>query len=272
MEKIKLNYQDNSFDLDTYWLDPFSDFDKQVNHPLVIIFPGGGFTFQTDREAQPIALKFASEGFHAIVLHYQLIENDTQVYPLALQQTATTLNWLKSQAKKHNIDLNKIILIGFSAGGHVVADFNSIMTNAETKERVYPDSLSVMPAANILCYPVIDLSAGYPQTVKERLAISRDTFFWQSQRHLTKYAKPTFIWQTVDDKTVPVNNSFLYSEKLNELNIPFELHLFESGRHGLSLGTYVTQRPGNEEHINKYVAKWWELVVNWLKLQKILKD
>lgn len=272
MERTKLNYQDHSFNVDTYWLDQFSDFDEKVNHPLVIIFPGGGFTFQTDREAQPIALKFASEGFHAIVLHYQLIENNTPVYPLALQEVATTLNWIKSQAKRRNIDLNKIILIGFSAGAHIVANFNSIMTDVTSRKRVYPDKITAMPAANMLCYPVIDLSAGFPKTSEDRLAISRDTFFWQSQEHLTKYAKPTFIWQTVNDKTVPVNNSLMYSEKLNELKIPFELHLFESGRHGLSLGTPVTQRPGNNEHLNSYVAKWWELGVNWLKLQNILQD
>ena len=270
MEKKKLNYQGHSFELDTYWLDPLNDFDKQVDHPLAIIFPGGRFTFQTDREAQPIALKFASEGFHAIVLHYQLIDNGVPVYPLALQETATTLNWLKTQAVNHNIDLNRIILVGFSAGGHIVANFNSIMTDPNIRSRVFATKIKVMPKANVLCYPVIDLTAGYPKTTEHRLAVSRDTFYWQSQRYLNKYSKPTFIWQTVDDQTVPVQNSLLYAEKLNQLGISYELHLFGSGRHGLALGTYVTQRPGVEDHLNKFAAKWWQLEINWFKLIGIL--
>ncbi|KRK79669.1 putative lipase esterase (putative) [Companilactobacillus nodensis DSM 19682 = JCM 14932 = NBRC 107160] len=270
MEKQKLMYKNHEFGIDTYWLDPISDFTTEVKHPVAIIFPGGRFTFQTDREAQPIALKFASEGIHAIVLHYQLIEDNTPVYPLALQETATVLNWLQSQAKIHQIDLNKIILVGFSAGGHVVADFNSIMTDKTSQNKVMLDELEVLPAANILCYPVIDLTAGYPRTMEHRLAVTPDRFYWRSQEHLTVNAKPTFIWQTVDDKTVPVKNSLLYAEKMEKLNLPFELHLFASGKHGLSLGTYVTQQPGNELHLNDFVANWWELGMNWLKSINLL--
>ncbi|WP_125568027.1 alpha/beta hydrolase [Companilactobacillus insicii] len=265
MEKQKLSYKGHEFYVDTYWLDPIRDFSSEVKRPLVIIFPGGRFTFQTDREAQPIALKFASEGFHAIVLHYQLIEEQTPVYPLALQETAITLNWLKSQSKIHHIDLDRIILVGFSAGGHIVANFNSIMTNLEERKKVISERLDVIPAANFLCYPVIDLTAGYPRSKEHRESVSNDTFYWKSQDHLTSNAKPTFIWQTVDDKTVPVHNSLLYAEKMNQLDLPFELHLFASGKHGLSLGTYVTQRPGNVLHLNKFVAEWWKLGMNWLR-------
>ncbi|WP_225422942.1 alpha/beta hydrolase [Companilactobacillus jidongensis] len=196
MDKQKLMYENHSFEIDKYWLDPINDFTTVVKHPVVIIFPGGRFTFQTDREAQPIALKFASEGFHAIVLHYQLIENNTPVYPLALQETATVLNWLQSQSEVHQTDLNRIVLVGFSAGGHVVANFNSIMTNKTSQNKVMIDEVNVLPAANFLCYPVIDLTAGYPRTEVHRLAVTSDELFWQAQEHLTTDAKPTFIWQT----------------------------------------------------------------------------
>lgn len=270
MEKQKLSYKDHEFELDTYWLDLIKDFTVEVKHPIAIIYPGGRFTFQTDREAQPIALKFASEGFHALVLHYQLIEDNTPVYPLALQETATTLNWLQTQAKIHQIDLDRVVLVGFSAGGHVVANFNSIMTDINARKKVISEPLNVLPAANLLCYPVIDLTAGYPKTAEHRLAVSENKFYWQSQEHLTAQAKPTFIWQTVDDMTVPVKNSLLYAQKMDELNLPFALHLFTSGKHGLSLGTYVTQQPGNPLHLNEFVSVWWKLGMDWLKSISIL--
>ncbi|WP_334329142.1 alpha/beta hydrolase [Companilactobacillus sp. HBUAS59699] len=270
MEKQKLSYKDHIFELDTYWLDPIKDFKVAVNHPIAIIYPGGRFTFQTDREAQPIALKFAAEGFHAIVLHYQLIADNTPVYPLALQETAVTLNWLETQTEIHQIDLNRVVLVGFSAGGHVVANFNSIMTDPNLRKKIIPESLDVLPAANFLCYPVIDLTAGYPKTPEHRSAVTEDKFYWQSQEHLTSKAKPTFIWQTVDDMTVPVKNSLLYAQKMEQLGLPFELHLFTSGKHGLSLGTRVTQQPGNDLHLNEAVSVWWKLGMNWLRLIGIL--
>lgn len=270
LQKQELSYQDTNFDLDTYWLDPISDYEKPVDYPLAIVCPGGAFKFQSDREAQPIALKFNSEGVHALVLHYQLVEDDKSVYPLALQELATTLNWLKSQKESHHIDLNKVMLVGFSAGSHLVADFNSIMLDPEQREKIYPEELAVEPAANIMGYPVIDMTLGWPKEEEWAMKISPDIYYWQAQEHLTTHGKPTFIWQTVTDGTVPVMNSIIYAQKMDLLHIPYEMHLFGSGDHGLSLATYVTGKPGFEPNLNAYDAKWWELCVNWMKLQKIL--
>ncbi|MQS76824.1 alpha/beta hydrolase [Companilactobacillus halodurans] len=270
MQKQELSYEDTKFTLDTYWLDPISDFDEPLDHPLAIICPGGAFKFHTDRESQPIAMKFNAEGIHALVLRYQLIDDEHTVYPLALQELATTLNWLKAQSKSHQIDLSKILLVGFSAGGHVVADFNSIMLNPDERKKIFPEELEVQPAANILGYSVIDMTLGWPREEEWTMKVSSDIYYWQAQEHLTKDGKPTFMWQTVTDGTVPVMNSIIYAQKMDFLGIPYELHLFGSGDHGLSLATYVTQNPNNEANLNVYDAKWWELCVNWLKLQKIL--
>lgn len=270
LQKEELVYQDNHFTLDTYWLDPISDYATQVERPIVIICPGGGFKFHSDREAQPIALKFNAAGMHAIVLHYQLVDENHSVYPLALQEMATTLNWLKSQKDVHHIDLQKVILNGYSAGGHLVADFNSIMLDSDRRIKVFQDDLKVIPAVNILGYPVIDMTVGWPIEEDWAMKIAPDIYYWQAQEHLTKNGKPTFIWQTVTDGTVPVMNSILYAQKMDILNIPYELHLFGSGDHGLSLATYVTQNPGNAVNLNEYDAKWWDLCINWLKMQKIL--
>lgn len=269
LQKQELTYQDIKFNLDTYWLDPISDYETPVDHPLAIICPGGAFKFLTDREAQPIAFKFNAVGMHALVLDYQLIDDNHSVYPLALQELATTLNWLKTQTD-HHIDLSKVVLVGFSAGSHVVANFNSIMLDPEQREKIYSEDLSVEPALNILCYPVIDMTIGWPKDEDWAMKAAPDIYYWQAQEHLTKHGKPTFIWQTVTDKTVPVMNSILYAQKMDMLKIPYEMHLFGSGDHGLSLGTYVTQAPGNEANLNEYDVKWWELCVNWLKLQNIL--
>ena len=270
LQKQELSYEDTKFTLDTYWLDPISDFEKPNDYPVAIICPGGAFKFHSDREAQPIAMKFNSEGMHALVLHYQLIDDEHTVYPLALQEMATTLNWLKEQSDLHHIDLNKVVLVGFSAGGHIVADFNSIMLDPEQRVKIFPEELAVEPAVNVLGYSVVDMTLGWPKDEDWSMKVSSDIYYWQAQEHLTKNGKPTFIWQTVTDQTVPVMNSIIYAQKMDLLGIPYEMHLFGSGGHGLSLANHVTQNPGNEANLNAYDAKWWELCVNWLKLEKIL--
>lgn len=264
LEKQTLTYNNSNFDLDTYFLDPIADFDKEVKHPLVIIVPGGAFKFQSDRESQPIAMKFAAAGMHSVVFHYQLQIDGKSVFPTALQQLATTLNWLKTQEDRHQIDLNKIMLIGFSAGGSIVANFNSLMTNEITRQEIFKEKLEVLPCANILGYPVIDMTIGWPKSLEDVKKMSPDEKFWKAQDTLTESGKPTFIWQTITDQTVPVKNSLLYATKMQELGLPFELHLFSSGPHGLSLATYQVQEPGGSKYLNEQVSKWWELCLNWL--------
>ncbi|MFC6322798.1 alpha/beta hydrolase [Companilactobacillus baiquanensis] len=264
MTKRQLKFHDHEFEIDTYWLDSLDDQPK----PLAIVFPGGAYKFIAGREAQPIALKFASEGIHAIVFDYPLISEKQAIYPLVLQEIATLLNWVGEQSKVHNIDLNKILLVGFSAGAHVVANYNTLMTNEETKKEIFKDDIKVQPAANIIGYPVIDLTLGWPKE-DWAMKISADILYWQAQEHLNNNSKPTFIWQTVTDQTVPVMNSLVYAQKMELLHIPYELHLFASGGHGSSLATYVTQ-DGNEDNVNFANAKWWELCMNWLKVRDIL--
>ncbi|WP_125712100.1 alpha/beta hydrolase [Companilactobacillus kedongensis] len=271
MTKQQLEFKNNKFEIDTYWLDPLGDYENEPKKPLAIICPGGAYKFIAGREAQPIALKFASEGIHAIVFDYPLISDDRPVYPLVLQELATLLNWVKGQADTYNVDLDKLLLVGFSAGSHIVANFNTLMTNEETRSKIFDDEIMVQPSANIIGYPVIDLTLGWPEE-DWAMKISPDIFYWQAQEHLTQDSKPTFIWQTVTDQTVPVMNSLVYAQKMEFLKIPYELHLFASGGHGSSLATYVTQEPGNEDNVNFANAKWWELCINWLKVRNILPN
>lgn len=262
--KQTLKYKDTSFDLDTYFLDKIQDFKKEVKHPLAIIIPGGGFNFHTDRESQPIAMNFAAAGIHSVVLHYQLLKDGKSVFPLALQEIATTLNWLHDVADEKHIDLDKILLIGFSAGGSIITNYNSFMLDEKTSSEIFDGEIKAQPCANILGYSVVDMTLGWPKTLDAAEQMSPDHKFWKSQDTLTKSGKPTFIWQTVTDQTVPVKNSIVYATKLEELGIPFELHLFSSGPHGLSLANYEVQEPGGDHYLNHQASKWWGLCLNWL--------
>ncbi|MFH5810603.1 alpha/beta hydrolase [Companilactobacillus sp. FL22-1] len=267
-----LKYKETTFTINPYWVDPIVDFNTLSDRPLAIICPGGAFKFLSDRESQPIAFKFNSIGMHAIVLNYSLISEEKNVFPIALQELATTLNWVYSQRNERHIDVQKVVLIGFSAGGNVVANYNSLMMNPSQREKIFPNNILIEPSSNILSYPVVDLTIGWPKTNNARNEITSEQVYWRAEKTLTKMGKPTFIWQTVTDELVPVQNSLLYASRMIELGIKCELHLFGSGNHGLSLATYVTQDKGYASQVSENDAIWWDLMTNWLKLQNILPN
>lgn len=271
VEEYNLNISEHDFKIKGYWLDQIDDFDQTVDYPVVIICPGGGFTFHSDREKEPIALRFNSFGMHAVILEYKLI-GENPVYPTALQELAKTIDWLNNQPESMHIDKKKIILAGFSAGGHVVASYNGIGTNPDLRKKYQIDQYSGQHAAVILGYPVIDMTipGSFPADDKVLNKISPDKTFWKAQDFLNKNSKPSFVWQTRTDELVYVMNSMKYVEKMVELGLPAEYHMFGSGIHGLSLATYVTQKPGKDKYLNARASEWINLSLSWLAMMHLI--
>ncbi|GIP70440.1 MULTISPECIES: alpha/beta hydrolase [Lactiplantibacillus] len=270
IEQQTLNAAQQPFQVTAYWLDQISDFETAVDYPLMIICPGGGFTYHSGREEAPIAARMVAAGMHAIVLNYQLIAGHQTVYPAALQQLAATIDWVTQQATQHHIDTQRIVLAGFSAGGHVVATFNGVATQPELRAQYQLDQYAGHHAAVILGYPVIDLQAGFPTTAAEREQITTDRQLWAAQQLVTATSKPAFVWQTVTDELVPPQNSLAYVQALLAHQIPTAYHLFSSGIHGLALANHVTQKPGKTKYLNAQAAQWPELALAWLQERDIL--
>jgi len=273
MERREYDFtiSNHDFSVKSYWLDQIEDFDQTVDYPIVIICPGGGFTFHSAREEEPVALRFNSLGMHAVILDYKLIDQEP-VYPLALQELAKTIDWVNSQPDSRHIDKKRIILIGFSAGGHLVSIYNGIGTDPKLRAKYQLDKFGGKHAAIILGYPVVDMTikGSFPDDDKVLHQISLDQTFWKAQDLVNQNSKPAFVWQTQTDELVNVVNSLKYVEQLNHFKIPAEYHMFGSGIHGLVFGTYVTQKPGKSKYLNTWTAKWIDLAVNWLEMMKFL--
>jgi len=269
--EYNLAISNHDFKVKGYWLDQVSDFDQDVDYPVVIICPGGGFTFHSGREEEPIALKFNSFGMHAVVLEYKLID-DAPVYPAALQELAKTIDLINNQPASRHIDKKRIILAGFSAGGHLVAAYNGVGTDSKLRQKYQLDQYSGQHAAVILGYPVIDMTVkgSFPDDDKVLHQITADKSLWKTQELLNQNSKPAFVWQTRTDELVNVINSLTYVERMTQLGLEAEYHMFGSGIHGLALGTYVTQKPGKAKYLNEWTAKWIDLVLNWLEMMKLL--
>ena len=241
---------------------------KNRLRPAMLVFPGGGYHMCSDREGTPIATAFLAKGFNVYVLTYSTcahVENDR--FPVQLLQAAAAMDYIKNKAAEHNTDASKISVCGFSAGGHL-AGMASCMYKHEAVKAAFPDKSEeyFRPFASVLSYPVlssdpaiahmpsIDNLAGKNEKVKPSLSVEK----WVDDR-----TPPAFIWHTSDDTVVDVRNSLVYAAALREHKIPFELHVYPHGPHGISLANTITDN-GNPAVQNEYVSGWVDDAANCL--------
>ena len=232
----------------------------------IIICPGGGYEFTSDREAEPIALKFVAQGFNAVVIRYSIAPVR---YPTALLELAETVRYVREKEKEWNVDTEKVIVCGFSAGGHLAGSLGVLWNNEIIEKYLDIKNEEFKPNAMILCYPVISSGefahkGSFDSLLGEKEAeISRENL---SLEKLVSIETPkTFLWHTFDDGTVPVQNSLLFSNALASNKVQFELHIYPSGVHGLGLCEEITAMNGRSEHINSHIASWFNLACQWIK-------
>lgn len=232
----------------------------------IIICPGGGYEFTSDREAEPIALKFVAQGFNAVVIRYSIAPVR---YPTALLELAETVRYVREKEKEWNVDTEKVIVCGFSAGGHLAGSLGVLWNNEIIEKYLDIKNEEVKPNAMILCYPVISSGefahkGSFDSLLGEKEAeISRENLYLEK---LVSIETPkTFLWHTFDDGTVPVQNSLLFSNALASNKVQFELHIYPSGVHGLGLCEEITAMNGRSEHINSHIASWFNLACQWIK-------
>lgn len=244
-----------------YVMDNSNEMDINRKRPAVLVLPGGGYAMTSDREAEPIVFKFLSAGFAVFLLRYSVAPSR---HPKPIQDAALAVSYIRKNAESYNVDKDKIAVCGFSAGGHLAASLGTLWNNESLFEGLPIEKGSNQPNALILSYPVISakefahegsiinlLGDNPPQEQRE---------LYNLHRRVGKQTPPSFIWHTFEDTCVPVENSLMFAKALRENDIPFELHIFPNGYHGLSLADTET----NPESID-HVSHWMKLCIEWLK-------
>lgn len=218
----------------------------------IVICPGGGYGWLSPREGMPIANAFKAYGWDAAILHYTCYDDEKGerlgTKPLRqlgeAVQTARTLHPGKP-----------VIVCGFSAGGHLAA---SIGVHWKTLDLPRPDAM-------VLSYPVISSGEFAHRGSMEHLAEKEEQEFFSLEKHVGAHVPPAFIWHTAADQTVPVENSLMFAAALSSAKVPFELHVFPNGVHGLSLATPEVAEEGRKP--DAHVAQWVSLCAKWLDMQ-----
>ena len=226
--------------------------------PAVVILPGGGYEYCSQRESEPVVMQFLAAGYQAFVLEYSVMEQARDWHPM--QDAARALAWVRKNAADLNTDPDRIAVCGFSAGGHLAAS-TAILWDAEPVQQALGGDRGLnRPNAVILGYPVITSGAFAHQGSIDRVAgdnpALRQTF--SLEQRVRPGLPPFFIWHTVADELVPVENSMLLAAALRKNQVPFELHLFAGGHHGMSLCT------AEVHDANPHNAHWFALCREWL--------
>lgn len=265
--------------------------------PAVLICPGGAYLACSDREAEPMALRFAAMGYHAFVLRYStysdgapgflpltkdtsnLSVNPKSVHPAPMRDIGKAFLIIRDHADEWLVDTEKIALCGFSAGAHNCAMYSVYWQDPLMYEHFGKAPELFKPAAAILGYGIYDYHLmfgeitdpfaqsmsnaasiaffGTKAPTKEMLDAASPAF------HITKNTPPTFLWTTAADELVPAENTTRMANALAQAGVPFEVHIFEEGQHGLSLSDQSSS--GSQLEINADAEKWIGLADAWLK-------
>ncbi len=233
--------------------------------PLVLVCPGGAYAFISEKEGEPLVIQFLSMGYHAALLTYSTAPQSH--FPESLLQLACAVRYLKCNADKYNIDPDAIVIQGSSAGGHLAASYGCFWNRDFVRTAAGAEAGELRPAGLILSYPVITAGPkAHRDSICNLLGDRYDELADEmSLEHQVNEDTPrTFLWHTVTDDLVPVENSILFAQALIEKGIPVELHLYPVGGHGLALATRET-RNADGYGIQKECASWMTLAGTWME-------
>lgn len=261
------------------------EIEPDIRRPAIVVCPGGGYAFCSERESEAVALRFLAEGFNVFVIWYRVGERtDDEVhdhdasawyakspehtFPLPQHDIASAVAHVRAHAAQYHTDPDRIAVMGFSAGGHLAASLSGLWQHGEIWAELGLSPEDVKPNAAVLCYPVIvsdqDAHRGSFVHLSGREEVAQhaqyDVTNWVSEHY-----PPTFLWHTFTDDAVPVQNSLRMGLALANHGVLSEMHIFPRGRHGLSLANSITCHTQDASLQQAECTIWPSLAARFLK-------
>ena len=259
--------------LSLYIQDSYPEIYGERKRPVVLVCPGGGYEHVSPREGEPIALHFLTAGCHAAVLWYDISKQEV-AHPQELLELAKATAYLREHADEYSIDKDKILVAGFSAGGHLAASLGCFWHEDWLEKETGLAKASYQPNGLILAYPVITSGefahrGSFVNLMGQEASPELEAKL-SLENQVTDKVPPVFMWHTFEDGAVPLENSLLFASALRRAGVNFEYHVFPHGGHGYSLATKETAMPSMVE-IEPQCEQWMQLCRNWLKYNYIEK-
>lgn len=247
-------------------MDMFPAPSEKANGTAIVICPGGGYWgLAIEHEGKQIAQWLNDLGITAFVLKYRLPDNSIMVDKTVgpMQDGQETIRLVRRNAKEWNINPDKIGIMGFSAGGHLASTLST-----HFNENAYEpyDSTSARPDFSLLIYPVISMDSAFTHWGSRVNLLGANPSpelidYFSNELQVSHETPPAFLVHSLDDNVVAVQNSINYALALRKLNIPCELHIYESGGHGYGLGWSTDTE-----------STWPEACRKWLEARGFLKN
>lgn len=238
--------------LDGYILDCYGSLGQYAKRPAIVVCPGGGYVYCARSEGEPVAMAYAARGFHTFVLRYSTGFDAAGFAPL--QEVSWVIGYIREHAEEWNIDPEKIVTCGFSAGGHLALSAGLLAENKPNAMILgYPAaSAPNIPGADFM----LKLLTGKQEVTDE------DAAKFDLVAQITRDAPPVFIAATAQDMLTGFG-ALPIAQKYCDFGLNYELHIFNHGPHGYSLANETTC-DGSSRYLNPAFAHWHELSVSWL--------
>jgi acetyl esterase/lipase len=229
----------------------------------IIICPGGGYVSLAPHEGFHYALWLNEQGVAGFVLKYRLGSGGYR-HPAMMQDVQRAIRYVRANAEKWKLDPNRIGVMGSSAGGHLAATALTHFDAGEQESTDPIDRVSSRPNLGILCYPVITMGADtHSGSMHNLLGDKPDPnsiTLLSNEKQVTRDTPPVFLFHTFEDSTVKVENTLEFAAALRRSGVPFALHIYTKGNHGMGLGS-AQWDPGNRH-------EWTYECALWLKEQR----
>lgn len=226
----------NNSDIPT--LTPYLPDGTNATGAAMVICPGGGYAHLAAHEGNDYALWLNQHGVTCFVLKYRL-GSDGYHHPAMINDAARAVRWVRAHVDEFKIDAHRVGIMGSSAGGHLASTLLTHFDLGNTNATDVVERESSRPDLGILCYAVISLGEFAHKGSKQNLLGTNITEELvknlSNELQVTDKTPPCFLWTTFEDKTVAMENTMLFAQALRKNSVPFDLHLYEKGRHGIGL-------------------------------------
>lgn len=265
-EKIQVPVPGGAVMMTAYAPDNSPEIEIGRTRPSVVMCPGGGYGFRSDREAEPVTLQLLAADICVFLLEYSVVPAR---YPTAVTELAAAVAYVREHAEKYHVKPDKIAVMGYSAGGHLAASLGVRWHEPWLSASLEKTPEDVRPNGMVLCYPVITGGPFTHQGSMINLLGTEDQEAWKAQsleELVTEQTAPAFIWHTYTDGAVPVENSLMFFTSMRRCGVSGELHIYPDGVHGLSLCNELTSSPqAQAQLVRPDVANWLGMATRWLK-------
>jgi acetyl esterase/lipase len=230
----------------------------------IIVCPGGGYARLAPHEGHDVAVWLNSIGVTAVVLKYRL--GPKYQHPSMMQDALRAIRYTRSKASEWKIDPNRVGIMGFSAGGHLASTAATHFDTGAPNASDPIEKLSSRPDLAILCYPVVTMTDPFVHKGSRRNLLGENPQeqlidLMSNEKQVTEQTPPVFLFHTEDDPGVPVENSLMFASALRKKKVPYELHVYEHGRHGVGLALS-----------DPTLSTWPKLLENWLRARGFLSQ